>query len=146
MTKTATESIVHDIVLRHPPERVWRALTESASLSSWLMPTNIQAKVGHEFTFTSDPVPPYWDGVVHCKVLEVDPPRRLVYTWDGMQEMQTLITFMLERVPEGTLLRLEHSGFDLSRPMQKMAYDSMLAGWASKGMGDALRRVLDGLA
>jgi uncharacterized protein YndB with AHSA1/START domain len=145
MTKTATQSIVHDIVLRHPPERVWRALTESAALSSWLMPTDIQAKVGHEFTFKSDPVPPYWDGVVRCKVLEVDPPRRLVYTWDGMQQMHTVITFELERIPEGTVLRLEHSGFDLSQPMQKMAYDSMLTGWASKGMSDALRGVLDSL-
>lgn len=51
----------------HPPSRVWAAITSSAALARWLMPNDFEPKVGHEFTFRTDPAPGF-DGIVHCKV------------------------------------------------------------------------------
>jgi uncharacterized protein YndB with AHSA1/START domain len=63
----------------HPPEKVWRALTDSAALARWLMPNNFEPKVGHKFQFKVGPQPG-WRGFVDCEVLEVEEPRRLSYT------------------------------------------------------------------
>jgi uncharacterized protein YndB with AHSA1/START domain len=42
--------IEHEETYPHPPERVWRALTDPAELGSWLMPTDFTAKAGSRFT------------------------------------------------------------------------------------------------
>ena len=64
-----------DAFLPHPPEKVWRALTDSAVLASWLMPNDFQPRIGHRFTFRTEPVPTHgFDGIVHCEVLELVPP------------------------------------------------------------------------
>jgi uncharacterized protein YndB with AHSA1/START domain len=133
--------------LPHPPDLVWRALTEAEALEKWLMPSTIsQTKVGHEFTFQADPVPPFFDGLVHCCLLEVDPPHRISYAWGGMGTMDTTVSWTLTPRDGGTELHLEHTGFDLSRPEIKMAYDAMSGGWGSEGMVAGLRGVLDDLA
>ena len=40
-----------------PPERVWKALTDSRALAGWLMPNDFQPRVGHRFQFRDDPRP-----------------------------------------------------------------------------------------
>jgi uncharacterized protein YndB with AHSA1/START domain len=40
-----------------PPERVWRALTDSAALTDWLMPNDFVPKLGRKFQFRSKPMP-----------------------------------------------------------------------------------------
>jgi uncharacterized protein YndB with AHSA1/START domain len=81
----------------HPISAVWQALTDPAALGEWLMATNFQPRVGHEFTFTAPPGPD-WDGHVFCRVTELDPPHRLAYTWRGTDPaiLDTLVTFQLE--------------------------------------------------
>ncbi|MBE0690020.1 MAG: SRPBCC domain-containing protein, partial [Anaerolineae bacterium] len=41
----------------HPPERVWKALTDPAALASWYMANDFKLEVGHKFTFHTDPGP-----------------------------------------------------------------------------------------
>ncbi len=41
-----------------------------------IMATDLRPTVGHRFTFRSDPAP-WWDGVVRCEVLELEPRTRL---------------------------------------------------------------------
>jgi uncharacterized protein YndB with AHSA1/START domain len=101
--------IVVERVFTYPPERLWRALTDSAALSDWLMENDFQPVLHHEFTFRTKPAPGF-DGIVHCRVTEIDPPTRLAYTW-GAGKHRTLVTWTLEPVEGGTLLRMEHSGF-----------------------------------
>ena len=93
----------------HPPERVWRALTERAALAAWLMENDFEPRLGHRFTFRTRPAPGF-DGVVHCEVTELEPPRRLAYTWKG-GKIDTTVSFALEAVEGGTRLVLEHRGF-----------------------------------
>ncbi len=101
--------IVMERVFAYPPERLWRALTESSALADWLMQNDFQPVLHHEFTFRTKPAPGF-DGIVRCRVIELDEPRRLAYTWGGGGH-NTVVTWTLEPVAEGTRLRMEHSGF-----------------------------------
>jgi len=105
-------NIVIERVYPYPPEQVWEALADGQVLSEWLMETDFQPYVGHHFQFRTKPS---WgfDGIVHCEVIAVDKPRRLAYTWQGgPMKKPTTVTWTLQPIPEGTRLRLEHTGFE----------------------------------
>lgn len=93
----------------HPPERVWKALTDPKAISEWLMDNNFKPEVGHEFELRTKPKPGF-DGITHCKVLEVDPPNTLVYTFCG-GGLDTVVRYRLEKTDFGTKLHVEHTGF-----------------------------------
>jgi uncharacterized protein YndB with AHSA1/START domain len=97
--------------LEHPPERVWRALTESALIGRWMMETDFQPIVGHRFEFRTEKGPGF-DGVLYGEVKQVDPPRLLIYSFiGGMMRYETTVAWTLTPQAKGTLLRLEHSGW-----------------------------------
>lgn len=116
MTAPATtgRSLVFERQLPHPPEKVWRALTDASLVAQWLLPNDFRAEVGHQFTLRGTPVPG-WAGLTRCEVLTVEPPHRLVYRWgDGSESVSgliTLVTWTLTARDGGTLLRVEHAGF-----------------------------------
>jgi uncharacterized protein YndB with AHSA1/START domain len=134
-----------EAVYPHPPERVWQAITDSAELSQWLMPNDFQPRLGHKFQFRSRPAPG-WDGVVNCEVIELDPPRRLAYTWRS-SKLDTVVSFTLEPAPGGTRLHLEHKGFAgaseimiiLGNGWKKMVEERLLAVLGSGGPPPATR-------
>lgn len=134
------KSIHVEYDLAHPPGKVWRALTESGLLAAWLMPNDMRPVVGHRFTFKAPPMPG-WDGVVHCEVLDVEPQKRLRYSWRGGAESSRLdstVTWSLTATPRGTRLVLEHAGF---LPRNAFAFDAMSKGWRGK-MVDRFSEVL----
>ena len=104
------KSITIERVYAHPVSRVWHALTDRAALAEWLMENDFEPRVGHEFTFRTDPGPGF-DGIVRCEVLELDPEHRLVYSWKG-GPLDTVITYTVESVEGGTRLRIVHEGFE----------------------------------
>ena len=135
--KAETQSISLQVDLPHPPAKVWRALTESALLASWLMANDLRPVVGHSFTFKAEPTP-WWDGMVYCEVLEVDPLKRLRYSWRG-GSLDTVVTWTLMPTPSGgTRLALEQSGF---LPADAFAFDGAKKGW-QRMVGESLRDVL----
>jgi uncharacterized protein YndB with AHSA1/START domain len=93
----------------HPPAAVWHALTDATLLGRWLMPNDFEPRVGHRFTFRTEPGPGF-DGIVHCEVLALEPGRRMVWSWRG-GPLDTKVEFALEAVAGGTRLHLHHSGF-----------------------------------
>ena len=116
---TETRSVVIERELPHPPEKVWRALTQPALLAEWMMANDFQPVVGHRFKFTAEPVA-NWDGVVRCEVLEVQPHSKLSYRWgvggaDAASGLSTVVTLTLTPTGKGTLLRMEQSGFGPGR-------------------------------
>lgn len=134
--------IVHEVVYPHPVERVWRALTEPETLARWLMANDFAPEVGREFRFHSTPQRG-WDGTVHGTVTEVDPMRRLAYTWLGGANASgepTTVTWTLEPTSVGTRLRLEHSGF---RGLQGFLVRGILErGWKRKILRESLPQAL----
>ncbi|HET6362958.1 MAG TPA: SRPBCC domain-containing protein [Gemmatimonadota bacterium] len=110
-----TRSLVLERQLPHPPEKIWRALTENSLLEQWFMQNDFLPVVGHRFQFRAEPRP-HWNGVTDSEVLEVAPNERLAYTWDASGEeaaggLKTVVTWTLTPTSEGTQVRMEHSGF-----------------------------------
>lgn len=93
----------------HPPERVWRALTDARLLAEWLMPNDFAPEVGHAFTLRTDPGPGF-DGIVRAEVLALEPPTRMVWAWRG-GPIDTIVTFTVLAHPEGSELVVEQAGF-----------------------------------
>ncbi len=126
----------------HAPARVWRALTDPEQLARWLMPNDFEPRVGHRFTFTTEPGPGF-DGIVRCEVLELTEERTLSLSWRG-GPLDTVVTFTLEPVGEGsTRLRVEHTGF---RGLKARLVGRILALGNRTIYGRRLPRVLDDLA
>ncbi len=121
---TSTRSVIVEKEFAHPPQKVWRALTEGPLLEQWLLKNDFQPVAGHTFAFRMDPMP-NWDGVIDCKVLAVEPYSTLAYTW-GALGLESVVTFTLTPTAAGTHLRMEHSGF---RPDQEAAYKGANYGW-----------------
>ena len=93
----------------HPPRTVWSWLANSDAMAQWLMPNTFEPRVGHRFEFRTKPAPGF-DGIVKCEVLEVDPPKRLAFSWAG-GGIDTIVRFDLVPDGAGTILRFEQSGF-----------------------------------
>ena len=91
------------------PAELWRALTDPDELAAWLMPNDFALRLGHKFTFRTRPAPGF-DGIVKCEVLEIEPERRLVYSWNGGGHA-TIVAWSLEPAGVATRLTLEHLGF-----------------------------------
>lgn len=146
MTTTAeTRSLVIEKEMPHPPEKIWRALTETSLLEDWMMQNDFQPVVGRKFTFRAKPMP-NWNGVVDCEVQAIDPQRRLSYTWgvggpEAANAMSWLVTWTLTPTEGGTRVRMEQSGFTAD---QEQAYQGANYGWQRFFGG--LERVLGGLA
>lgn len=116
MTDTQTVTIERDIA--HPPEKLWRALTQPHLIAEWLMQNDFAPQVGHAFTLRTQPYGD-WNGVIDCKVLAVEPQKTLTYTWDsgeGRLRVTTVVTWTLTPTATGTHLKMEQSGFQSDQP------------------------------
>ncbi|KYF63550.1 ATPase [Sorangium cellulosum] len=123
------ESISFEFDLRHSPEKVWRALTDPVLLTEWLLPVvGFKLESGTAFTFKTQPYPG-WDGVVSCRMLEIEAQRKLSYTW-GVPFLDTVVTFTLTPTASGTRLSLVQSGF---KPDQKRELGGARYGWNMMG-------------
>ena len=135
-------TLVVERVFPHPPEKLWRALTESAILAQWMMNNDFEPEIGRKFRFRAEPNPK-WSGVVDCEVLIIDPLRRLSYSWGvGGSEsgLQWVVLWTLTPAEGGTHVRMEQSGF---RPDQTAAFQGANYGW-QKFIGN-LERVVERL-
>jgi uncharacterized protein YndB with AHSA1/START domain len=139
MTTAATRSVVIEKELPHPPQKIWRALTEGPLIKEWLMENDFQPAVGHAFTLRMQPVQG-WNGIIDCQVLTLEPCKTLSYTW-GTLGLGTVVTFTLTPTDTGTHLRVEQSGFG---PDREANYKGAQYGW-QQFLGN-LERVVAGLA
>jgi uncharacterized protein YndB with AHSA1/START domain len=138
--RSQSAAIAFELDLPHAAEKVWRALTDPALLGEWLLPV-VEAELdlapGAPFTLKTQPHPP-WDGTVDCRILEVEPQRKLSYAWAvGELGLDTVVTFTLTPTASGTRLSLVQSGF---RPEQKQNFGGARYGW--KLMGGKLVELL----
>ena len=139
---TATRSLVVEREMPHPPEKIWRALTQGPLIEEWLMKNDLQPVVGHRFNFRAEPMP-QWNGVTDCQVLVVEPHKRLSYSWNASGEeatggLKTVVTWTLTPTKSGTHVRMEQSGF---RPIDdEEFYKGASYGWQK--MVGALERVV----
>ena len=106
-----TQAIAFELELKHPPAKVWRALTDPELLSQWLLPAfGLELAPGAEFMFKTQAYPG-WDGTVNCRFVEIEPERKLSYAWT-VPFLDTVVTFTLTPTASGTRLSLVQTGFD----------------------------------
>jgi uncharacterized protein YndB with AHSA1/START domain len=149
---TDTDRIEKKILLRAPPARVWRALTNSEEFGSWFGnkfdgPFVVGASVGGTIQPTTvDPEvaklqEPYAGVPFTLKVERMEPQRIFAFRWhpsavergvDYSAEPMTLVVFELQGVPEGTLLTVTESGFDrLPLERRAKAFTANEQGWSA---------------
>ena len=126
-----TERIIErTLELDASPERVWSALTRSAELSEWFgHRAELDLRPGGDGAFI-------WEnhGRFAVRVEEVDPPRRLVWSWvhePGVafeDAPSTRVQWELEPRPGGgTTLRLRESGF-----LTDLHHGQNIQGWGEE--------------
>ncbi len=94
-----------------PIERVWHALTDPGMIERRLMMSDgYEAKVGARFRLRETRRPDCV-GRVECEVLELSPPKRVVWSWRGAEDPTTTrLVIDLEADGQGTRLTLRHTG------------------------------------
>ncbi|MDT0270044.1 SRPBCC domain-containing protein [Streptomyces sp. DSM 44915] len=126
------DTIERVVVLRHPVERVWAALTTVEGLSGWFgSVAEIDLRPGGRAYFRWDDL----DDESTATITVVDPPHRFAFSWamEGLppdSAPRTLVEFVLEPVTEGTRLRLVESGFaQAALDLARSAHQANSQGW-----------------
>jgi uncharacterized protein YndB with AHSA1/START domain len=139
MTSVDLIRIDRTIEIKAPPERVWRALTNSKELSTWFeMKIEGEIAPGQEVWMTTTNEK-YAGMRFPVRFVELTPPRRLVWQWypgavdpkvDYSLEASTTVTFTLEPIAGGTRLILAETGFDeVSLARRENVYKDNSQGW-----------------
>lgn len=128
----ATE-IRHTWFYNQSPEQVWDYLTRAELIEQWLMKSDFEPILGHEFQFVSKPAASIdFDGIVYCKVLEVIPFKKLSYSWKcgpgkGVITIDSIVIWTLTDKDGGTELLLENIGFKVLDNYS--IFNAMEIGW-----------------
>nr|WP_067056405.1 SRPBCC domain-containing protein [Mucilaginibacter sp. L294] len=128
--------IKHQYFFAHPVATVWEYLTKSELMAQWLMKNDFEPVLGHVFQFRTGGVPNLnFDGIFYCKVLEIDPLKKLVYSWNcgpgkGQINLESVVTWELEPKENGTEVFLDHRGFERAENLDM--YHGLMHGWLEK--------------
>jgi uncharacterized protein YndB with AHSA1/START domain len=134
------DKVVSEIQIAAPPERVFQALTSSEELPRWFTndgcPTRIweiDPQRGGRWRSATQTGSKAVNGVSTFRsggeILEVDPPRLLVYTWHANwhedPSLATVVRWDLTEKDGGTFVRVTHSKLE-SEPTARKDY---AGGW-----------------
>jgi uncharacterized protein YndB with AHSA1/START domain len=145
------DSIVVEVEIEAPPERVFEALTDPKQLFAWwskepsneLLAFEMDARPGGRWSFRGRPAPGANHGEVgeqlerngarefeaHGEILEYVPPRLLVWTWIANwhehPEHSTVVRWELAPTRTGTRVRVTHMGLT-NEPISRKDYKG---GW-----------------
>jgi uncharacterized protein YndB with AHSA1/START domain len=133
------DTLVSEIEIAAPPERVFNALIDPRQVLSWWGKTGMyrctdftaDARIGGKWRSAGEGM----DGApfhVHGEYVEFDPPRLLAYTWvaSWTGDVQTTVRWELEPAAKGTGVRILHSGL-AEHPELAQSYRGwpMILGW-----------------
>lgn len=128
-----SKSITHTLFFPNPANEVWEYLTNAELIELWLMKNDFKPVAGYDFQFRTNPLPNLnFDGIVFCKVLEIIPYKKLVYSWkggpgDGEMTMDSIVEWTLQEKDNGTELNLVHSGTEVFDKLP--IFNAMKEGW-----------------
>ncbi len=120
VTDPDTFTVRRTVRIAAPPEKVWMAVTEPEHISRWFGRTVLIGRgVGAHGTIA-------WpdEDAMPIRIEAIDPSRSVTYRWcnddiGGVPETvddapSTVFTFTLEPTPDGTLLTVEETGFEMT--------------------------------
>ena len=113
-------------IISAPPEEVYAALTNEATLQLWTGDkANMQLEEGSEFSL--------WDGDIAGKNISFEPGKKLVQEWYfGDQEEPSIVTITLHPHKQGTSAELRHTN------IPDEAFDEMVEGWEENYFGSLI--------
>lgn len=139
---SATDRIEKRVVLKAPPARVWRAISDSGEFGTWFQMrfeapfvegTTVKARVL---------VPGYEHVTAEFQIVRVAPPDYFAWRWhpyavdpavDYSGEPTTLVEFRLEPSGHDTVLTIVESGFDrIPLARRAEAYRMNEGGWTAQ--------------
>jgi uncharacterized protein YndB with AHSA1/START domain len=122
MTEKATEtlSVVVEREIPHPPEKIWRALTQPHLIEEWLMKNDFKPVVDHRFNLRAD-----WG---RCRLSGPGSraEQNAVLHVGGLWSRECRHLDSHPYTSTGTHVRREQSGF---RPDQQQAYQGAKGWW-----------------
>lgn len=135
------QDIKQTMIFEAPIQKVWAKVSNSEGIAAWFMPNDFEAKVGHEFHIQS----PF--GPSPCKVLEVNEPTKISFSWDTDG---WIVTFLLKDLGGKTEFTLIHGGWKsadavLPKANEKSSviHERMEYGWI-KIVNERLLKVVEG--
>ncbi|PYI51939.1 SRPBCC family protein [Paenibacillus flagellatus] len=128
-TSERLPDIRQTITLNAPIRKVWDAVATSEGIAAWFMPNDFRPEPGYEFTLEAGPF-----GKSPCKVTELDPPRRLSFSWGK----DWTLTFELIETGDKTEFTLIHSGWSADQVTEfgephTVVRERMEQGWSGIG-------------
>lgn len=106
--------IVKTLLLKAPPEHVWKFLTEGDKLAEWFHRGAHDLEEGGEYILLTNSYGKEGDKIGWGKVIEMNAPHRLVHSFahKWLNGVETVCTWTLDKADGGTILTLVHSGCD----------------------------------
>jgi uncharacterized protein YndB with AHSA1/START domain len=113
-----------ELFIKASPQRVFQALTTKEDLERWfLVKAEVDLRLGGEIRFAWTP-----DAFEVGKILLLEPPYRLSYSWETFGPSPTTIAFELTAENDGTRLHLTHTGIGEGEDWDNY-YNSVNGGW-----------------
>jgi uncharacterized protein YndB with AHSA1/START domain len=147
-----SDAVIAEIEIAAPPARVFQALTDERQLLSWFTDPSCPVKLwqmdarrGGRYRYTTEKGTVVVNNVsefdCHGEILELDPPRLLVYTWIANwhqdKSLRTVVRWELTPAGAGTHVKVTHSGL-ASEPAARKDYNG---GWP--GALDSLKKFVE---
>lgn len=124
------EPVVIERIFNAPAEDVWKVITDKDELSRWQFNVSeFKPEVGFEFQFRAGVEGRSYLHI--CKITEVIPEKRLVYSWqfDGYEGISQ-VSFDLFKDGSKTKMLLIHSGIEkFSPPNPDFSIKNFNEGW-----------------
>lgn len=143
------EDIALSIDIDAPVERVWEVLCGEGLVEQWLGCLGYRAEIGHVFHMQPDAAKRAAgdvSGATYCKLLALEPPHRMIFSWYYPETPKTIVRLTLEPTPAGTRASLRHDGWDQFEEGDIRAIRDMLAGGWSSFVLPGLKRLSEASA
>ncbi|WP_417359251.1 SRPBCC family protein [Galbibacter sp.] len=140
------DAIEVNLVLNSPLKTIWDAITKPEIMAKWYFKVQgFELKQRCEFYFYE----PNGENFKHvCKILEIDPMRRLRHTWTypEISKGVSIVSWDLFKEGSYTRIRLRHQGVENFKDgSDALAVESFEAGWeeiVKKSLPDYLKSTL----
>ena len=108
-------ALTKTIILKAPPSHVWKFLTQADLLATWFHRGGCDLIQDGDYKIETNSLGKEGQTMIWGKVLVADEPNKLVHTFTHpmLEEKETICTWTLTEIEEGTLLTLHHTGFEL---------------------------------
>lgn len=122
------EPVILEAEIAAPPAAVWRALSSREGVRSFFAAeARIEPRIGGAYEIYFIPGnPPGLRGTEQVRILAMEPPRRLLVSWNApiqfgdLRRQQTAVEFELAPAARGTRLTLTHFGWGRGAAWQKV--------------------------